>query len=365
MIIAFEVKYQPEMRLATNIAEQKYLPSCWGERGSPLLPETLRREWSGELLPLWLVRELGLGPRSTCFDLGAACWAGCRLEQVSESARNFVVNLVYSRRQEIAGLPALAQAWPRSLDTRMVPWSRRTTNCLNKVGLLADLSRLSDVTFGELFSIPAMGVTSVLDFACSAEAAFQPLDSETTADLDVSVSLLEALDSDWAAQISDQDPRFSDLVAPGGLTIYERLEKVTAEPEDPPLVELQLAQTILSLRARRQAIESLPLEQALAGYVASISKHSGKRLQALLARLGLAGQPPITLEDSGALLGLTRERMRQVQARFEKRLPDHPVFMPQLDDAIAEVRSVAPIGCEAAARTLQEKGISRIPFDPR
>ena len=53
--------------------------------------------------------------------------------------------------------------------------------------------------------------------------------------------------------------------------------------------------------------------------------------QALSARLGWSGKPPITLEEAGSVVGISRERMRQLQKRTLDRLPQHPVFMPLLD----------------------------------
>src|SRR5206468_8639115 len=71
------------------------------------------------------------------------------------------------------------------------------------------------------------------------------------------------------------------------------------------------------------------------------SSDLGSKLEALSARLGWSGKPPITLEEAGSVVGISRERVRQLQKRTLDRLPQHPVFMPLLDAAIRLLRDKA------------------------
>ncbi len=341
----------------------------WGERGCPPLPETLRLAWASEIIPTWVVGELSLCKGATLSELDVDAWSRCSHKVLPESVKRFLVNLVAMRRPTIAHLRVLAQPWPRSLDPALLSWSNRTRNCLRKAGLLSDLSRLSALTFKDLFSIQAMGVVSVLDFACVVEAALAPalqsVRSGTNGSGDLASELIKAIDASWSTQVSNQDPRFSDLLPPGTLTIFERLEQLTAEPEDPPLAEVQLARAITILEERLSTISSLSLEAALANFVERVAQIRGAPLQALLRRLGCDGEEPATLEEAASLLSKTRERMRQMQKKFSERVPKHPIFMPQLDAAISVVRAAAPISVDHASELVQSKGISSRPFHPR
>lgn len=346
----------------------KTMIPLWGTKGCPLLPESLRMRWEAEPVPDWVALELGLGQDSTFSALNVQAWARSNHMQLPESVKKFLINVVAMRRGSIGGIRVFVRPWPRSLDPIRLPWSSRTRNCLRGAALLSDVSRLSVLTFGDLFSIPAMGAVSVLDFACVAEAALTPaqpvlMGAEDVRDLPS--RLLEAIDSLWAPQVSNQDPRFSGLLSPGYQTVFERLDQLTAEPEDPPLTEIQLGQAITALRERLTKIASVTLEVALAHFVEQITRNRGTSLEALLRRLGCDGKPPATLEEAASLLGVTRERMRQIQKRFSERLPNHPIFMPQLDAAISVIRESAPISVDRASELIRAKGISARHFHPK
>ena len=341
----------------------------WGERGCPLLPESLRVAWADEKIPPWVALELGLTEDATLASFDANAWAPSSHKELPDSVKKFLATIVSMRRGTIAHFRILAQPWPRSLDPALLSWSSRTRNCLRKAHLLSDISRLSDLTFGDLFSIKAMGAVSVLDFACVVEAALAPTKQDlkrTVPDSeDLASALFKAIDAPWATQVSNQDPRFSDLLPPGNLTVFERLEQLTAEPEDPPLAEAQLAKAMTPLRERLSMLSSLSLEAALANFVEQVARVRGAQLRALLRRLGCDGESPATLEEAGSALHVTRERMRQIQMKFSNRAPKHPIFMPQLDAAIIAVREAAPISVEQASESIRAQGISAHPFHPK
>lgn len=112
-------------------------------------------------------------------------------------------------------------------------------------------------------------------------------------------------------------------------------------------------------------LESSALDAALTRFVEEVTRLKGAKLAALIRRLGCDGKSPSTLEKAASIIGVTRERMRQMQKRFSERLPKHPVFMPQLDAAINAVREAAPIAVDRAADLLHAKGITTCPFHPQ
>ena len=345
------------------------MTSGWGEPGCPLLPESLRLAWRVEVVPDWVADEMCLSRGMTLSALDGRAWARCSHKEIPEAVKKFLINIVAMRRASIDHLRVLDRPWPRSMDPTLLAWSNRTRNCLRKAGLLSDISRLCALTFKDLFSLKAMGAASVLDFACVVEAALTPaqqgLEGGVAATEDLASVLLKAIDSSWAPQVSNQDPRFSDLLPPGNLTIFERLEQLTAEPEDPPLTETQLARAITALEARLLTISHAPLEVALAHFIELVTRYRGATLQALLRRLGCDGEPPATLEEAASVLSVTRERMRQIHKRFSERMPNHPIFMPQLDAAISAVRERAPVSVLEASELIRAKGISARAFHPR
>jgi hypothetical protein len=228
---------------------------------------------------------------------------------------------------------------------------------------------LSALTFGELLAVRAMGAASALDFACVAEAAIHVGENQvlTASSLGENYAevLLDAIDASWPPQVSHQDARFADLLLSGDETVFERLERMTLEPQDPPLPEVELAREIVGVKARLSQLSAPTLDQALTAFVEESTQLRGRKLQALVRRLGFDGDPPATLEEAASRIGLTRERLRQIQKRFVDHLPNHPIFMPQLDAAIAAIREAAPLTVGRASELLRDRGIAARAFHPK
>jgi sigma-70-like protein len=222
-----------------------------------------------------------------------------------------------------------------------LPWITRTLNCLEKWGWLEDRLALSNLTYKDLSELPAIGILSVLDYASTVDAAMDQLKAvgtlsplqlelenfapvgqlQDTPHPDLRDRLLKVIDASWASQISEQDPRFVDLLLAGEGTIFERIDAYTSSPADYQLQEQSLAEAMPAIEVRIHEIDGLPLDVALKGFLAAISRYSGKKLEALLARLGWNGREPITLEEAGRLAGITRERVRQLIKRIDKPPP--------------------------------------------
>ena len=71
----------------------------------------------------------------------------------------------------------------------------------------------------------------------------------------------------------------------------------------------------------------------------------------MVDRLGWNGSPPITLEEAGQRLGITRERLRQLQERVTNRLKEisFPAYMPALDEALQLLRDKSPLSISDAS----------------
>lgn len=85
---------------------------------------------------------------------------------------------------------------------------------------------------------------------------------------------------------------------------------------------------------------------------------------AVARRLGWDGQGGTTLEAAGELIGVTRERIRQLVSRVATHLERTHPTLPMLASAIDELEQLVPVRREAAADQLKRRGLSRVTFDP-
>lgn len=334
----------------------------WGERDAPLLPESLRRLWNAERLPSWASAELGLPDEATLASLDESASAGFR--KASSRLRNYLAWLVKHRRNQIARIPVLTRPIPLELELRRLPWQVRTRNCLNSAGFFDQTQKLRGITFEDLFNIQAMGVFSILDFACTLEAAMHTCDVLEQSTTEIPNAVLSAINEYWADQVSEQDPRFAHLFPGGEGTILDRLDGFTSTPLFTGLDKGRLFSAIQESQSIVQELEKLSLEDLLRHYLSQLSRMTGSRLEMLLARFGWGGIPPITLEEAGLKLGITRERMRQLESKVRKRIPSHPVVMPALDKALALLEKRAPLETSDASKLLVKAGVAAKPFHP-
>jgi hypothetical protein len=339
--------------------------SPWGVRPTPLLPAALRELWN-EPLPTWLVDDLKLPAGSGYEATGPDLWKTYGSAQISPRIRSFAIQTVAGRLPEILDVAPIRGPWPKSLAPSHAPFSARTRNCLDRLGVLEDPSRMTRLTIRDLMCVKGMGITSLLDFCCVVEAITDARDARTSSEPTTSSSqLVELIDESWVTQVSLEDPRFADIIPPGWGTLYDRIDRLTAEPQDPPVEEHRLASAIGAIRERVEQLSRLSLEEALRRLLQDVSGLEERRLDALERRLGTDGAPPSTLEDAASRINVTRERMRQLQERFIRRLPAHPIFLPQLDAALEAVFRSAPCSLDSAAKALHQSGVSRTRFDPR
>jgi len=319
---------------------RKKVDNSWEGVVTAPLPESLRLAWASEPLPDWVAAEFGLPKGSTFKALDQSVWSASNATRVSDRQRNFLLNLVQTRRTGISPLRVFHQPLPYWLNIKELSFSTRTRNCIVTSNLITDPDQLSKVTFGRLFLVRGMGVVSILELACVVEAAIERASPAKGTAFDAS-QVMRLISEPWVDQIGSADPRFADLIPPlPYATVFEMLDALTSAPGIDEQTLMKLAQSMPELRKRLRLIKALPLEQQLSDFLRQVTRFDGDRLSALIDRLGWGGSPPITLEEAGTRLDVTRERFRQLQERATACLNEitFPPYMPGLDSALALLR---------------------------
>lgn len=346
----------------------------WGGPPAPLLPSSLRAAWRYEILPNWVCAETGLPKGATVVDLSVRVWEA--MEIMSPRLRHFLLFMMRTHAKTVEKLRCVERIWPVGLKVGDIGWTVRTRNCLARKGLLDDEQRLINLTFGDVVQIEGMGTMTILDFCSTLEGAVDIYEQLATSyaesriedkPTDLTSILEEAVREDWSAQISKRDPRFASLLPPGEGTLQERIEQLLLDTDtisnvsDIPL----LLESISKIQQMVAELQVLPLESCLRDFLRLASRTEGERLHALVARLGWHGERPATLEECGKRLGLTRERVRQIQDKILKRFPDHEVLMPRLDEALDLLEERAPLTMSEASQILRDASITKCAFHPQ
>lgn len=110
----------------------------------------------------------------------------------------------------------------------------------------------------------------------------------------------------------------------------------------------------------RKKTQELTLEQELGRLFDELvvaGTPSGRK--ALQLRLGLTGTPPATLAVAASAVGLTRERVRQLESRFIKTLQRVQPPTPVLDEALEVVAEILPATALEIERALVERGFTQ------
>lgn len=339
-------------------------PEIWGGEAAPLLPGVLRGLWRLEAMPVWVcdIAQLPHGSSYQALDASAAN----RLDVVGRvRIQNFVSALLRSRFEAVREVRVIGgeQGWSLATVPR---WSGRTLTALLKTDLLSNMAALSVLTFEQLGKVPGMGIRTILDFLCTLEAHMDKSE-ETLApgeqfelaipDIEPQLAALRAASkNEWAELVSEADFRFEGLFPFGTGSFAERVDQLLENRDLVAAIALARAGEKIALTA--SSIEELRLEDLLPQVVQKFIKLSDKHRNALLRRLGWLGEKPITLQEAGDLIGITRERIRQLEAKLIRAIPPEGLYAPAVNKAVGVMGAAAPIAVAQVPALLRDSGVT-------
>lgn len=142
----------------------------------------------------------------------------------------------------------------------------------------------------------------------------------------------------WLMQELDREPTYEEIAEATNLTIDKVKQALEAQKEpismDKPIDHDEktiIAEYIVDTEnSPLEYAKEFILRQRLEEVLQTLSKRERKILE---YRFGLNGHPPKTLEEVGEIFGITRERVRQIEAKAIKRLR-HPYRISKLRSLI-------------------------------
>ncbi len=338
--------------------------------GQPLMPGCLRPYVYGVVE----MRVPGLAKREIVQlrDADESCWmrfgdAGCAF--LAEAISIEVAALVASRPPGL-----LSTRLPRVSDDVAIGdlvLQTRTYNCLVRNGFFGRPAlALSLLTIADVLRFRGFGAKCLLDLLLALESHSAPTSVEgppqgASVAPEVAEELTELIDDlPMLSAEAAYDVRIGDLLRrlEPRWQGHERLQSQLVEDLSAgrPLEEIRAALTAVVRESNRLA--SLPLEKELAEILRSVS--SSDRNSRIAARLwGWDGWRPKTLQEVGKEFGLTRERVRQIALRIDKRLRGRPTYTPILDRALSVLFKTVPDLAKHLRSKLVEHGITSADFD--
>ena len=116
------------------------------------------------------------------------------------------------------------------------------------------------------------------------------------------------------------------------------------------------------MRAELEILANFSLEDELAGVLAQ-NGISDRDRRVYSYRYGWDGNGPHTLQETGDLFGVTRERVRQIGARVAGRVGAAPYFLPKLDRTIALLAGASPARGSDLVWAILRRGLSNRAFN--
>lgn len=284
---------------------------AWGHPPYPLLPKALRKIIGSHRVEQEILKSEGL-PFDTNYSIfDQSVWG--KVHSIKGSTAQSLRFLFSERFNSIENdiVFDLSRYDRKSLER--LPLSTRAINVLRRE--YPTLSNLAVIHYRDIFKLPNLGLNSVLEIACVMEYL------ECPEDIAPRQIMLDMFDKNQTVSNSSQKGPFENFTL--------RLEGSLDLSRD--LVE------VLRCCVSPEQVEKLGL------------------------RYGWLGEDPKTLEEVGQRYGVTRERIRQIEAKFEKKLLANKIRIRSLDESILFLKNSVVLRKEDANKLILEKGLTTKP----
>jgi len=318
-----------------------------------------------------LLSALGLDPDLRLEQLDEQIWVDLEVEAVSALAHE-VLRCLRAQWSAVERLETPVSFGRRTAAD--LELSNRARNGLLRHGRPGGMP-LRDTTLGELTQIPQFGAQCLLEVLSATEDGSHAsiLDGAAVDDTPLpaarpSRALTRAARDlarkRWSGRASRNDPRLGSLIRAlddEAATARDAAERVVRGRRSPEEVR-RLVAAMKALTAEGDRLRRLSLDEELAGVVGAVLGSRSSR-DIAMARLGLGGMPPVTLDAAGRPAGVSRERVRQIEASFRDTIaPAGEVWAPALDRVLAVIDRMSPTSVEKLHADLTEHGLIRESF---
>lgn len=339
---------------------------------------------SDQKLPAWVCELSAIPHGSTLSELSLEVKAGSIGDL--KALQHFLQTLLSRRMREPLLQKKLCLPFTEATLKKNViqqsDLSNRTKNCLlNYVSKRDGQIVVNELTFGDLMRMRSMGAKSIIEFLMYMESSLPEHDTSPSS-IDKTLEALQTKLANlafemrwqsWAREIISGDNRFPELTRPLGNIHLDRgdplevyLDGISDYYLNFPQGLVETAIRILeSIKERVAQLESLPLDDVLKDFIkAHYKKGKQENLEAMYARFGLTRKGILTLEESGQIAGITRERIRQIEKKILDSVVrgDFSTFMPKLDKALALMNDSIGLDVLSFSDKLIDAGICKSPI---
>lgn len=321
--------------------------------GRPLVPDQLKSFVGALRLPTRLAKGHGLPLATELADLDEELGKEGPQRNIGELGDE-VVRAVQIRFGEIRLSESIVQIHPHDRNL-----SVRARNCVFRAGYHSADGPIS-VTLGELAALRNLGPRTLLELLVSAPTVQESPGRPSPAVKKAANTMAKRR---WSRRVSSSDPRVGERLRalnPAAETAHEAAELLTRTPFDPRTAR-RAARDIRDMVAHTDRLRRMSLEDELQDIVRSLSP-TPFAARAVLLRFGFSGELPMTLESVGNELGVTRERVRQIQKRFMERMEKHRTWTPALDRALRFIERSVPSSAENLEFNMNDQDLTRARF---
>lgn len=337
-------------------------------RDAPLFPPGLEPILGDRPVRSSIVRRYGLPERLRFRDLDVE--ASRRFP--TASLEPLASDVVAATRQSFGEIAASGHLVP--IDPSGEGLSLRARNALFRAGLLGT-PWLRHVPLGDLAQESGVGAKTLLEWLVAGAALEQP-EFQAAPDDDVQQSeggtpsraVRQAAGGirrrRWSHDVTASDPRLGDrleALRSGAATLLEAVERLETDRFEPGAARVK-ARQLREFLADAERLRRIPLEEELNQIVDAALHANPSGRTSVKLRLGFAGEVPATLSEAGESVGLTRERVRQLEKRLLDVIGASKTWTPVLDKVLKVMTDAAPLTAAAAEQLLLEKGLVRGSF---